>query len=124
MNRLARLSLFGLHVMGVFLCLVSTLVMVDQSIPLVPRYTALGGWLDHLDAEPVGLLWLTTWSVILASLPAIGLYGCEDPGRRRPRPPRRVRTDRSRLPVAGVEPPDELVISWVGPGKSVTEMNL
>ena len=117
MRQFAKTSLFFLHLIGFTLCLLCTLVSIDCVITLIPRYTSLGGWLSHLEADPTHVVWLTTWSLALAALPAMGLFCLDSP---RPRQRRRKRP----LPVRNLRPSpalpaarsgeDELVISWVG----------
>ena len=115
MKQVAKISLFVLHLTGVLLCLVCTVFTIDGVVPVIPRYTALGGWLSHLEFDPMHVMWLTTWSLALAALPAIGLFSFKTPVRRPLNGRRaRVRNSRSIRQPAIENDPDELVISWVG----------
>jgi hypothetical protein len=125
MKQVAKVSLFVLHLTGVVLCLVCTVITIDGVVPVIPRYTALGGWLSHLDFDPMHVMWLTTWSLALAALPAIGLFSFKTPVRQLSND-RRARVRKSRLvrQPAIRNDPDELVISWVGDENHVDDLSL
>jgi hypothetical protein len=125
MKQVARISLFLLHLTGVVLCVVCTVVTIDGVVPVIPRYTSLGGWLSHLEFDPMHVMWLTTWSLALAALPAIGLFSLDAPVRRQS-PARRTRVMKTR-PVrqpAIEKDSDELVISWVGDDNHADDLSL
>jgi len=128
MKQIAKTSLFLLHLTGVLLCLSCTVVTLDRVVTLIPRYTPLGGWLSHLEADSTHVLWLTTWSLGLAAVPAMGLF-CLDkpvaPRRRRRRPLRPRQTTRQTVPpVSWQRDQDELVISWVDDELPADELTL
>ncbi len=125
MKQVAKISLFLLHLTGVFLCLVCTVITIDGVVPVIPRYTALGGWLSHLEFDPMHVMWLTTWSLALAALPAIGLFSFKA-SVRRPSSGRRTRVRKSRSvrQPEFSDTPDELVISWVGDENHVDDLSL
>lgn len=125
MKQVARISLFLLHLTGVVLCLVCTVVTIDGVVPVIPRYTSLGGWLSHLEFDPMHVMWLTTWSLALAALPAIGLFSLDAPVRRqsRYRRARVMKTQPGRQPAIEKDP-DELVISWVGDDNHADDLSL
>ena len=123
MKQIAKVCLFLLHIIGVVLCVSCTVIAVDRVVTLVPRYTQLGGWLSHLEADSTQALWLTTWSLGLAAVPAMGLFCFEQPTQRRGRR-KRSRLDQSaksrvakprRQDVSPAWEPcqDELLFSWV-----------
>lgn len=120
MKQIAKLSLFLLHVTGVLLCLSCTVVTIDRVVTLVPRYTSLGGWLSHLEVDSMHVLWLTTWSLGLAAVPAMGLFCLDPPAQRRRRRrsamPRLPKTRQSSSPAARQEDDQELVFAWVDDG--------
>jgi hypothetical protein len=125
MKQVAKISLFALHLTGVLLCVVCTVITIDGVVPVIPRYTALGGWLSHLEFDPINVMWLTTWSLALAALPAIGLFSFKasvrgpSNGRRT-----RVRKPRSVRQPAISNDADELVISWVDNENHVNDLSL
>ena len=128
MKQIAKMSLFLLHLTGVLLCLSCTVVTIDRVVTLIPRYTPLGGWLSHLEADSTHVLWLTTWSLGLAAVPAMGLF-CLDkpvaPRRRQRRPLRPRQTTRQTVPpVSWQRDQDELVISWVDDELPADELTL
>ena len=128
MKQIAKVSLFLLHLTGVLLCLSCTVVTIDRVVTLIPRYTSVGGWLSHLEADSTHVLWLTTWSLGLAAVPAMGLF-CLDkpvaPRRRRRRPLRPRQTTRQTVPpVSWQRDQDELVISWVDDELPADELTL
>ncbi len=116
MKEIAKLSLFILHLTGVALCLICTLVTIDQVVTLVPRYTSLGGWLSNLETDATHVVWLTTWSLGLAALAAMGLFCLDKPSK-----PRRSRTRSTMVRQAASSPSwqddqddqDELVVCWI-----------
>lgn len=121
MKQIAKVSLFLLHLTGVLLCLSCTVVTIDRVVTLIPRYTSLGGWLSHLEADSTHVLWLTTWSLGLAAVPAMGLFCLEQPSQRRSRRrrstmPRLPKTRQPSLPSAWQEDDQELVFAWVDEG--------
>ena len=121
MKQIAKISLFLLHVTGVLLCLSCTVITIDRVVTLVPRYTSLGGWLSHLEADSTHVLWLTTWSLGLAAVPAMGLFCLDQPvqRRRRSRRPAISRLPKTRQPTlnpAWQEDDQELVFAWVDEG--------
>ena len=121
MKQIAKVSLFLLHVTGVLLCLSCTVVTIDRVVTLIPRHTSLGGWLSHLEADSMHVLWLTTWSLGLAAVPAMGLFCLEQPAPRRHRRrrsimPRLPKTRQPSLPPAWGEDDQELVFAWVDEG--------
>ena len=123
MKQIAKVSLFLLHMIGVLLCVTCTAVAIDSVVTLVPRYTPLGGWLSHLEKDSMQVLWLTTWSLGLAAVPAMGLFCLDQPVHRRRRKKRLGHGQRNRSQLAKVRRPDlspawepcqdELVFSWV-----------
>ncbi len=125
MNQVAKISLFLLHLTGVVLCVVCTVITIDCVVPVIPRYTSLGGWLSHLELDPMHVMWLTTWSLALAALPAIGLFSLDTPVRRqlRYRRDRLMKTQPVRRPAIKNDP-DELVISWVGDDSQTDDLSL
>ncbi len=121
MKQIAKVSLFLLHLTGVLLCLGCTVVTIDRVVTLIPRYTSLGGWLSHLEADSTHVLWLTTWSLGLAAVPAMGLFCLEQPSQRRSRRRRSTmsrlpKTRQPSLPSAWQEDDQELVFAWVDEG--------
>ncbi len=125
MKQVARISLFLLHLTGVVLCLVCTVVTIDGVVPVIPRYTSLGGWLSHREFDPMHVMWLTTWSLALAALPPIGLFCLDVPVRRQSRYRRaRVMKTRPVRQTAIEKDPDELVISWVGDDNHADDLSL
>ena len=134
MKQIAKVSLFLLHITGVLLCLSCTLITIDRVVTLVPRYTQLGGWLSHLETDSTQALWLTTRSLGLAAVPAMGLFSLEQPAQRRRRRKRSRpgQSAKSRLPKTrrhdaspAWEPSqDELVFSWVEESAGSDEMVL
>ena len=125
MKQVAKISLFALHLTGVLLCVVCTVITIDGVVPVIPRYTALGGWLSHLEYDPINVMWLTTWSLALAALPAIGLFSFKA-SVRGPSNGRRtgVRKPRSVRQPAISNDADELVISWVDNENHVNDLSL
>ncbi|MFP6601442.1 MAG: hypothetical protein VB862_02840 [Pirellulaceae bacterium] len=139
MKQIAKVSLFLLHLTGVLLCLSCTVVTIDRVVTLIPRYTSLGGWLSHLEADSTHVLWLTTWSLGLAAVPAMGLFCLDKPvtPRRQRRRPIRTRQTGARQtgarqtgarqtgpPVSWQRDQDELVISWIDDGLPADELML
>ena len=125
MKQVAKISLFVLHLTGVVLCVVCTVITIDGVVPIIPRYTALGGWLSHLEFDPMHVMWLTTWSLALAALPAIGLFSFKNPVNQQPTGRRtRIRKSQSVRQPAIKNDPDELVISWVGDENHVDDLSL
>ena len=134
MKQIAKVSLFLLHLTGVLLCLSCTVVTIDRVVTLIPRYTSLGGWLSHLEADSTHVLWLTTWSLGLAAVPAMGLFCLDKPvaPRRRRRRPVKTRQTGARQsgarqscpPVSWQKDQDELVISWIDDGLPADELML
>ena len=125
MKQVAKISLFVLHLTGVVLCVVCTVITIDGVVPIIPRYTALGGWLSHLEFDPMHVMWLTTWSLALAALPAIGLFSFKNPVNQQPTGRRtRIRKSRSVRQPAISNDHDELVISWVGDENHVDDLSL
>ena len=126
MKQIAKLSLFLLHVTGVLLCLSCTVVTIDRVVTLIPRYTLLGGWLSHLEADSTHVLWLTTWSLGLAAVPAMGLFCLDQPAqrrrrKRRPTMPRLAKARQPNLASAWKEDDQELVFAWVDDGGGSSE---
>jgi len=134
MKQIAKTSLFLLHVTGVLLCLSCTVVTIDRVVTLIPRYTSLGGWLSHLEADSTHVLWLTTWSLGLAAVPAMGLFCLEQPVPRRRRrkaagpsrlaSPRLPKTRQKKGPPVWEEDQPELVFSWVDEGAARDDLVL
>ena len=125
MKQVAKISLFALHLTGVVLCVVCTVITIDCVVPVIPRYTSLGGWLSHLELDPMHVMWLTTWSLALAALPAIGLFSLATPVRRQlhSRSNKMVKTQ-SVMRSSIKNDPDELVISWVGDDSQADDLSL
>ena len=124
MKQIAKMSLFLLHLTGVLLCLSCTVVTIDRVVTLIPRYTPLGGWLSHLEADSTHVLWLTTWSLGLAAVPAMGLFCLDKPVALRRRRRRPIRTRQTAPPVSWQRDQDELVISWIDDGLPADELML
>ena len=124
MKQIAKVSLFLLHLTGVLLCLSCTVVTIDRVVTLIPRYTSLGGWLSHLEADSTHVLWLTTWSLGLAAVPAMGLFCLDKPVAPRRRRRRPIKTRQSGAPVSWQKDQDELVISWIDDGLPADELVL
>ena len=71
------------------------------------------------------VMWLTTWSLALAALPAIGLFSFKNPVNQQPTGRRtRIRKSRAIRQPAISNDHDELVISWVGDENHVDDLSL